>query len=76
MVSHVGLSEAKLLTNHLAVSLHDDSAVVEISLLLLCLLCQDVTVVSVLTLDFSGTSKSETLLSSGLGFNFWHFFVF
>jgi hypothetical protein len=49
--------------------------VVEISLLLLGLLSQNVTVVSVLTLDLSCASELETLLGSGFSFYFWHFFV-
>ena len=36
---------------------------VEVSLLLLSLLSQNVTVVSVLALDLTGSSKFETLLS-------------
>ena len=60
----------------LTVCLHDNRAVVKISLLLLRLLSQNVTVISVLTLDFACSSKRETLLCSGLCFNFWHFFMY
>ena len=69
------LTECEAVKHLLTVSLYDNRAVVEISLLLLRLLRQNVTVISVLTLDLACSSKRETLLCSGLSFNFWHFFV-
>ena len=36
------------------------------------LLGQNVTLKRVLSLDFSGTRKAETLLSTGIGFHFRH----
>jgi hypothetical protein len=69
------LAETEEVANLLYVSFHYDCTVVEISLLLLGLLCENVAVISVLTLDLACTSKLETLFSSGICFNFWHFFV-
>ncbi len=67
------LAECETIKHLFAICLYDKCAVNEISLLLLSLLGQDVTVISVLTLNLSCTSKLETLLCSGLSFNFWHF---
>ena len=47
----------------------------QISLLLLCLLSQNVTVISVMTLDLTCTGKAESLLCTGVSLYFWHFFV-
>jgi hypothetical protein len=47
----------------------------QVSLLLLCFLSQNVTVVSVMTLDLTGSGKAESLLCTGVCLNFWHFFV-
>ena len=58
------LTKNEEVKNLLAVCLNDNCAVVEISLLLLGLLSQNVTVVSVLTLNLSCASKLETLLGS------------
>ena len=49
---------------------------VEVSLLLLCLLSQNVTVVSVMTLDLTRTGECESLLCTGVCLYFWHFFKF
>ena len=46
----------------LYVGFNDDSAVVEVSLLLFGFLGENVAVVGVLTLDFACTSKFEALL--------------
>ena len=48
----------------------------QVSLLLLCLLSQNVTVVSVMTLDFTCSGEAETLLGSGVCLYFWHCFLF
>ena len=47
--------------------------VIEVTLLLLCLLRQDVTVVSVVSLDLSRSGQGETLFSAGIRFYLWHF---
>ena len=47
----------------------------KISLLLLGLLSQDVTVISVVTLNLSCSGEGKTLLCTGVGFLFWHCFV-
>jgi len=47
--------------------------VVQVALLLLGLLRQDVAVESVTTLYFACSGQRETLLGTGVGFNFWHF---
>lgn len=59
-----------------AVCFHYNCLMNKISLLLLSLLCQDMTVISVLSLDLSCSGKLETLLCCGFCFNFWHFFCF
>ena len=69
------LTHCETIENLLAVCLYDNCTVVKISLLLLSLLSQDVTVISMLTLNFSCSSKRETLFCSGFSFNFWHFFI-
>ena len=48
---------------------------VEVALLGRLLLGQDVTVVSMLSLDFTGAGEGETLLGSGLGFHSRHYFT-
>ena len=58
----MGLTECETIEHLLAVCLHDNRAVVKISLLLLRLLSQDVTVISVLTLDLAGSSKRNASL--------------
>ena len=49
--------------------------VVEVALLGRLLLGQDVTVVSMLSLDLAGAREGETLLGSGLGFHSRHYFT-
>ena len=48
----------------------------QVSLLLLGLLSQNVTVVSVMTLDFTCSGDAETLLGSGVCLYFWHCFLY
>ena len=76
LITYWILTESETIEHLLAVCLHDNRAVIKISLLLLRLLSQNVTVISVLTLDLACSSKRETLLCSGLSFNFWHFFMY
>ena len=45
----------------------------QVAFLLFSLLSQNVTFVSVLTLDFTGSGKRETLFSTGVRFYLWHF---
>ena len=45
----------------------------QISLLLLGLLCQNVAVISVMTLDLACTGETESLLGTGICLYFWHF---
>jgi len=52
-----GLAEAEEVADLLHVLSHNDSAVVEVALLLLCLLCQDVAVVGVMTLYLAGSGE-------------------
>ena len=49
--------------------------VLQIALLLLFLLSQDVTVISVVTLNLTRSGKLETLFGTGIRLYFWHFFV-
>ena len=47
----------------------------QVAFLLFSLLRQNVTFVSVLTLDFTGSGKRETLFSTGVRFYLWHFVI-
>ena len=69
------LTEAKEFTNLTAVCAIDNSYVVEVTLLLLSLLSQNVTVVSMTSFDLTRSSESETLLSTRISLYFWHFLL-
>ena len=58
----------------LHVTLVDDGLMNQITLLFLGLLGQNVTVISVMTLDLTCSGEAETLLGSGVCLYFWHFF--
>ncbi len=58
----------------LVVTAHE-GGVVEVALLGRLLFGQDVTVISMLALDFTGAGEGETLLGSGLGFHCRHYFT-
>ena len=47
----------------------------QVAFLLFSLLRQNVTLVSVLTLDFTGAGKRETLFSTGISLYHWHFVI-
>ena len=51
----------------------NDGYVVKVELLLLSLLGEDVTVVSVTSFDLTCSSERETLLSTRISLYFWHF---
>ena len=70
----VSLREKHSLDAGLVVAAHK-GGVVEVALLGRLLLGQDVTVVSMLSLDLAGAGEGETLLGSGLGFHSWHYFT-
>ena len=76
LITYWILTECETIEHLLAVCLHDNRAVVKISLLLLRLLSQNVTVISVMTLDLTSSSETESLLRTGLCFYFWHFFYY
>ena len=69
------LTEAKEFTNLTAVCAIDNSYVVEVTLLLLSLLSQNVTVVSVMSFNLTSTSESKSFFSTGICLNFWHCFI-
>ena len=48
------------------------SRIAEVTLLFFSLFGQDVTVISVLTLNLTCAGEGETLLRSGISFHFWH----
>ena len=50
----------------------NNARVAEIALLLCSLFGQDVTVISVLTLDLTCAGERKTLLCSGICFHLWH----
>ena len=47
----------------------------QVAFLLLSFLGQDVTVISVVTLNLTRSGEHEALLSTGIRLYFWHFFV-
>ena len=47
----------------------------QVAFLLFSLLRQNVTLVSVLTLDFTGSGKRKTLFCTGVRFYLWHFVI-
>lgn len=78
MLTNKGYYLAKVeKVTHLAdVATVDECLVNEVSLLLLGLLSQDVTVVSVMSLDLTRSGERETLLSTGVCLLLWHFCLF
>ncbi len=57
------------------ISTLDEGGVIEITFSLLALLGQDVTMISVLSLQMAAAGYLETLLGSGLGLHFRHFTI-
>ena len=53
----------------------NDGHVVEVALLLLGLLGQNVTVVSMTSFDLTCSGENETLLCTRISLNFWHFLL-
>ena len=70
------LTKTQQVLNLLNVCYVNESVVNEVSLLLLCFLSQNVTVVSMMSLDLTCSGEAETLLSTGVCLYFWHFFNF
>ena len=67
------LAEAEEFTNLTRVSTVNDSYMVEVTLLLLSLLSQNVTVVSVMSFNLTCSGELESLLCTRVCLNFWHF---
>ena len=67
------LSEVQKVAYLFHVGLDDDSRMVEVSLLLLRLLRENVTVISVLSFQLSCSGELEAFLRAGICLNFWHF---
>ena len=55
--------------------LFDNSAISQVTFSLFCFFSENVAMVSMMSLDFAGAGQSESLLGSGLRFNFRHFFL-
>lgn len=70
------LTEAKKFTNLLYIAAIHHSDMVEVTLLLFRLLRQDMTMIGVLSLNLTGSRKSESFFSTGISLNFWHFLLF
>ena len=70
-----GLTEEEEFAYLTAVGANDQIAVLQVALLLLFFLGQDVTVISVMTLDLTRSGELKALLSTGIRLYFWHFFV-
>ena len=71
----MGLAQQEEFANLLAIGGDDEVTVLQITLLLLGLLCQDVAVISVVTLNLTRSGEHKTLLGAGVSLYFWHFFV-
>ena len=69
------LTETEKVTNLLQVRVVNHGLVNKISLLLLGLLSQNVTVVSVMSFNLTSTSESKSFFSTGICLNFWHCFI-
>ena len=54
----------------------DNGAVSQVTFSLCRFFGENVAVIRVMSLDFSGAGQSESFLDSGFRFNFWHFFKF
>ena len=71
-----GLTEVQEVADLLHVLSHYQVGVLKISLLLLGLLCQDVAMISVMTLYLTTAGEHESLLCTGVCLYFWHFLFF
>ena len=71
----MGLAKKEEFANLLTVCSLYEVCTLEVALLFLTFLCQDVAVISVVTLDLTRSSEHKTLLGSGISLYFWHFFV-
>ena len=69
------LAHAEQFAHLLHVAVVNETNVYKVTLLLLRLLRQDVTVESVLSLDLTGSGERETLLSTRISLYFRHLFV-
>ena len=70
------LTQTKQVAHLLEVAAVDDCLMHQITFLLLCLLCKNVAVVSVMSLDLTCSGETESLLCTGVSLYFWHFFFF
>ena len=68
------LLHSKEFTYLAAVCLLKDCKLVEVTLLLLSLLGENVAVISVFSLDFTRSGKSESFFRTGVRLYFWHVF--
>lgn len=69
------LAQAKQLAYLTAVCVVNDGHMVEVALLLLRLLRENVTVVSVASFNLTRSGEHKTLLCAGISLNFWHFLL-
>jgi hypothetical protein len=70
------LTQAQQVSHLLEVRAVHDGLVHQITLLLLCFLRQNVTVVSVMSLDLTCPGEAKSLFRTGVGLYFWHFFFY
>ncbi len=70
----INLAEAEQIAYLLEVRLVNEGLVNQITFLLLGFLCQNVTVVSMMSFDLTCTGETESLLRTGIRFYFWHCF--
>ncbi len=67
------LAKQKHFTNRAQVRVINHSYVRKVTFLFLCFLSQNVTFVSVFTLYFTCSGKSESFFGTGISFYLWHF---
>ena len=73
LIGFLGLAEVEKRLHLAHVGAVYKSGVVEVSLTLGALLCQNVAVVSVFSFDLSCAGERETLLRRAVGLYLWHF---
>jgi hypothetical protein len=65
-----------LLLDACLIGLVNQAGMSKVTLLFSSLLCQDVALKRVLSFNFTGTRKLESLFGTGFSFHFWHLSFF
>ena len=72
----LSLTQIEKVAHLLQVVGHHDGVVNQVTFLLLRLLRQDVTVISMMSFHFTRSGKNESFFGTGISFLFWHFVCF